>query len=66
VIDTVDGARDWIDCGPGKDKATADAIDVVSSTCETIVRRTPTSRKTQSARVHAANRLHSLPRWRSR
>ena len=35
TIFAADGQRDWIDCGPGVDKATVDAIDVVKN-CESI------------------------------
>ena len=35
TIFAADGQRDWIDCGPGVDKAVVDAIDVVKN-CESI------------------------------
>lgn len=40
VIRVGDGARDEVDCGPGRDVVIADAIDSVASDCERVVRRT--------------------------
>ncbi len=36
-----DGTRDYLDCGPGRDVAIVDNIDVVASNCETVRRPTP-------------------------
>jgi Tol biopolymer transport system component/Ca2+-binding RTX toxin-like protein len=33
VIDSVDGARDVVDCGPGRDRVTADRVDLLNG-CE--------------------------------
>ena len=38
TVAAVDGARDVIDCGAGKDTAIVDAVDVVKG-CETVKRR---------------------------
>ena len=37
-----DGVRDWISCGPGKDRVKADRRDRVSRDCERVVRVSPT------------------------
>jgi Ca2+-binding RTX toxin-like protein len=37
VINSKDGSKDTIDCGPGSDRVTVDAIDVVSSNCEQVI-----------------------------
>jgi Tol biopolymer transport system component len=43
VVNAVDGQRDTIDCGPGRDTATADPADRVRN-CERVVRRSPARR----------------------
>jgi hypothetical protein len=35
-LETKDGERDYVDCGPGEDAASVDMQDRVSRTCETI------------------------------
>lgn len=35
-VETKDGERDYVDCGPGDDAASVDMQDRVSHTCETI------------------------------
>lgn len=35
-IEAKDGARDFVDCGPGLDVASVDAADRVASNCETV------------------------------
>lgn len=42
VIDARDGEADSVDCGPGNDRATVDALDTVSG-CETVDRAAPTT-----------------------
>jgi hypothetical protein len=36
TIDARDGEPDQVDCGPGQDTATVDAVDTVASNCETV------------------------------
>jgi hypothetical protein len=36
-----DGARDYVDCGPGHDTAVVDNVDVVARNCETVLRPSP-------------------------
>lgn len=38
VIRTIDGFRDWVDCGAGVDNVRADRLDRVSSNCEYVTR----------------------------
>lgn len=38
TIDSVDGERDTVKCGPGTDTLRADAIDVVDADCENVTR----------------------------
>ena len=40
VVLAVDGWRDAVDCGLGRDRVRADAVDEVSPTCEVVVRTT--------------------------
>lgn len=35
-IEAKDGARDYVECGPGTDIASVDARDLVARTCETV------------------------------
>ncbi len=35
-LETKDGERDYVDCGPGGDAVSVDMEDRVSRTCETI------------------------------
>ena len=35
-LESKDGERDYVDCGPGEDVASVDMQDRVSRTCETI------------------------------
>jgi len=37
TILAVDGERDIVDCGPGRDKAVVDPVDVVNKNCEVVV-----------------------------
>lgn len=41
TILAVDGERDIVDCGPGRDKAVVDTVDVVHKNCEVVVRVSP-------------------------
>lgn len=38
TIDSRDGARQWISCGPGRDAVLADRIDRVARNCERVLR----------------------------
>jgi len=44
-IDAVDGERDQIDCGVGRDVVRADRVDVVARNCEKVVRVKPKRRR---------------------
>ena len=37
TIRAADGMKDWISCGPGRDRAYVDRVDVVSKDCESVV-----------------------------
>jgi RTX calcium-binding nonapeptide repeat (4 copies) len=38
LLETRDGTRDSVDCGPGRDRVVADRSDIVSATCEVVLR----------------------------
>ncbi len=57
TILAVDGERDIVDCGPGRDKAVVDTVDIVHKNCEVVVRVGP-SGATSTARRQLRHRQH--------